>query len=174
MNAIHCRKFYVGIKMKKVISKTVAALVVASSLSSVASAAENQLGMGISVAGNDALLRGTINLDKTMRLEPFLGYTYTKPDGGTSRTDLSLGTGFHLLKPINSKINMYYGGFVGIVNYDYGNNSSGTVFGLGPVAGVEYAFDKQFTLGAEAKINLGFGDTTTFGTDSAVVLRYYF
>jgi len=69
----------------------------------------------------------------------------------------------------------YYGGFAGIHNYDYGSGAaSGTIFNFGPVAGVEYALDKQFTLGAEMKFNLGFGDETVLGTDSSVLLRYYF
>jgi len=159
--------------MKSTLTKTVAALAVASALSTSAVAADNQFGVGVSVAGDAAQLRGTINLDNTMRLEPFFGYTYENPDGGNSRTNLSIGTAFHFMKPVSSKINLYYGAFAGLDNTDVGNGSS-NVFALGPVAGVEYAFDKQFTLGAEAKVNIGFGDTTVFGTDSAVILRYYF
>ena len=160
--------------MKITFSKTAVAVSTLLLLSSVAVAQEQKLGLGVSVAGdNAATIRGTINLDETMRLEPFLGYQYRKIDGANnSETAFTIGTSFHMLQPVSSTVSAYYGGFVAFQNED--NGVSRNTFNLGPVAGVEYAFDPQFTLGAEVRFNLGFGDVSTFGTDSAVVLRYYF
>jgi len=167
--------------MNKFMSKTVSAVAVAAALSTSLMAQEPQYGVGVGVAGqNNTTIRGTVTLEDGLRLEPFFGFTYLDGDS-TSSTNLSIGSALHIVKPVNPKINAYYGGFVGLStsNYEFksGNTkttSSTTNVNLGPVAGVEYLFDKQFTLGAEVQLNLGLGDNTTFGTNSAVLLRYYF
>lgn len=160
--------------MYKTVIKGLSTLALTSLLASSALAQESQFGVGVGVASdNAALLRGTINLDNNMRLEPFFGYTYKNPDNQPSISYLELGTALHLLQPISSKINAYYGGYVGYEN-DEINGNGNSLFKLGPVAGVEYAFDKQFTLGAEVGLGLGFGDEIIVTTDSAVILRYYF
>lgn len=161
--------------------KTLSAAALAGALSTAAVADEPQFGVGVGIAGQDsALIKGTITLEDNLRLEPFLGFTYQDGDN-TSVTNFQIGTALEVMKPISSKITGYYGGYVGILtssaDYTYGNTTtsvSNTNFNLGPVAGVEYAFDKQFTLGAEVRFDLGFGDVTTFGTNSSVLLRYYF
>jgi len=153
--------------MKKTFNKIAVALSAALMISTVAVADDAKYGVGVSVSGNAATIRGTINVDDDMRFEPFFGFSYVDTDFGSS-TGLSIGTGFHWLKPINSNITAYYGGYVG-----YFDNTT-SVFALGPVAGVEYAFDPQFTLGAEVSFDLAFGDVSQFGTNSEVILRYYF
>ncbi len=161
--------------MKRMMFKTVSAVALVGTLSTSAVADEPQFGLGVGVAGqNSTTIRGTITLDDQLRLEPYFGFSYLNPDKGDSRTDIELGSALHIMAPINNKIRAYYGGFAGIKNHDYGNGDSGTVLNLGPVAGVEYAFDPHFTLGAEVRLNAGFGDYTTIGTDSAVLLRYYY
>jgi len=160
--------------MNKFMLKTLLAAALAGALSTAAVADEPQLGLGVSVAGNNsAMIRGTVDLQSNLRLEPYLAFSYDDPSGSKSSTDLEVGSALHIMQPIKSALNGYYGGFVGIDTYDNGSNS-GTIVNLGPVAGVEYAFDPQFTLGAEVRFNLGFGDKTVVNTDSSVLLRYYF
>ena len=162
--------------MKQFMLKTVATVALVGTLSTAAVADEPQFGLGVGVAGqNSATLRGTISLEDNMRVEPYFGFSYQDPSTGNSQTTLDVGSALEMMQPISSVLNAYYGGFVGIHNYDYGSGAaSGTIFNFGPVAGVEYALDKQFTLGAEMKFNLGFGDATVLGTESSVLLRYYF
>ena len=154
--------------------KIATAALISGTLATTAVANEMQFGLGVGVAGqNSTTLRGTISLENNMRVEPYFGFSYQDPNGASSQTTLDIGSALHIMKPINGAINMYYGGFAGVRNYDYGGNSE-TTLNFGPVAGVEYAFDKQFTLGAEMRFYLGFGDITEAGTDSSVLLRYYF
>jgi len=160
--------------MRKFMLKTVGVALFTGILTTVAVADEPQFGLGVGVAGqNYTTLRGTISLKNNMRLEPYFGFSYQDPNGASSQTTLDIGSALHIMKPINSVINMYYGGFAGIQNYNYGENSE-TILNFGPVAGVEYAFDKQFTLGAEMRFHFGFGDATELRTESSVLLRYYF
>ena len=158
--------------------KTVATVALVGALSTAAVADEPQFGLGVGVAGqHSATLRGTISLEDNMRVEPYFGFSYQdkNPSNGNSETTLDVGSALHMMQPISSVLTAYYGGFAGIHNYDYGSGAvSGTIFNFGPVAGVEYALDKQFTLGAEMRFNLGFGDETAIGTESSVLLRYYF
>jgi len=161
--------------MNKFVLKTFSTVALVGALSTAAVADEPQFGVGVGVAGqNSTTLRGTVTLDDDLRLEPYFGFSYLNPDTGSSKTDITLGSALHVMEPINSKMSAYYGAFAGLLNYDYGNNNSGTVFNLGPVAGVEYAFDPHFTLGAEVRLTAGFGDYTAISTDSSVLLRYYF
>ena len=164
--------------MNKIILKTVTTVVLVGTLSTAAVADETQFGLGVGVAGqNSATLRGSISLENNMRVEPYFGFSYQdkNPNTNNSQTTLDVGSALEMMKPINSVLTAYYGGFAGIHNYDYGTgNNSGTIFNFGPVAGVEYALNQQFTLGAEMKFNFGFGNETVLGTSSSVLLRYYF
>jgi hypothetical protein len=160
--------------MTKNIVKITSAIALATVLTTSAVASEiPQLGVGVGVTGNTTTLRGTIDLDNSLRLEPYFGFSYVNPDKGNSKTNLEIGTALHVKQVITNKINSYYGGFVGVGSHDDGFGTT-TTFNLGPVAGVEYALDKQFTLGGEVRVNFGLGDDTVIGTDSAVLLRYYF
>jgi len=164
--------------MNKFILKTLSVAAVAAMLSSSAMADDQKYGVGVGVAGqNNALLRGVVNLDNDLRLEPFFAFGYQDADT-TSNSNFQVGTSVEIVKAVSTNVSAYYGGYVGLatasVPNGFGDTESSTSFNLGPVAGVEYAFDKQFTLGAEVKFDLGFGDVTTFGTSSSVLLRYYF
>ena len=158
--------------MNKTISKTLVAVSAALMISTIALADGEKFGVGVSVNQDTTKIRGTINLDKTMRLEPFLGFGYTDLNNG-SKSNFQIGTGFHLLQPLSSKMSAYYGGYVEYQNVDNGVTSSNGL-GLGPVAGVEYALDEKFTLGAEVSFAFDFGDNNNFGTNSEILLRYYF
>ena len=156
--------------MLKVVATSALLVVMATTT---AMAKDTQLGVGVAVAGkNSATIRGTVSLENNLRLEPYVGVTYAD-NSGTSSTDFTLGAALHVMKPVSSKINGYFGGFAGIDSNDNGVTTTSN-FNFGPVAGVEYAFDRQFTLGAEVRAYLGFGDVTRVGTDSAVLVRYYF
>ena len=164
--------------MNKFILKTLSVAAVAAMLSSSAMADDQKYGVGVGVAGqNSTLLRGVVNLDNDLRLEPFFAFGY-QDAGTTSNSNFQVGTSVEIVKAVSTNVSAYYGGYVGLatasVPNGFGDTESSTSFNLGPVAGVEYAFDKQFTLGAEVKFDLGFGDVTTFGTSSSVLLRYYF
>ena len=165
----------------KILKAVAASALVATMATTPAMAEDTQFGVGVAVAGqNSTTIRGTVSLENNLRLEPYVGVSYTD-NSGTSSTNFALGAALHVMKPVNSKINAYFGGFAGIdtssSDYTVGNttvSTSTTDFNFGPVAGVEYAFDRQFTLGAEVRAYLGFGDVTRVGTDSAVLVRYYF
>ncbi len=134
---------------------------------------DTRIGAGVSVSNDTSLIRMTLDVQKDLRLEPYFGFTYTNPDVGPSTTDMRVGVALEGLAKINGSLSGYYGGFVDLQNNDNGITTT-TDFNLGPVGGVEYAFDKRFTVGAELRLNFGFGDNTTVGTQSSVLVRYYF
>lgn len=148
--------------------------------------AENQFGLGASMTGNNSgTIRGIIGLNSDMRLEPYLRLSYLDQDissnVSTETTSIGLGTAFHMLHPVSANIKMYYGGYLGL-SYDKvktdtntgTTSNSNTNLNLGPVAGVEYALDPKFTLGAEVSVDLVAGDSVGLSTNSEVLLRYYF
>ena len=135
--------------------------------------ANSQTSVGAGLSQDYSIIRATIGLSDELRLEPYLGFSYSKPDGGVKTTSFDIGVAIEVVKSINNSLNGYFGGFVGLNNYDTGGISNNT-FLLGPVGGVEYFFNSQFSLGGEIRLEVGFGDTTRFNTDSIVLLRYYF
>jgi len=137
------------------------------------SAADLKMGAGVGVTGNTSVLRGTLQFAPDMRVEPFFTYSYNDPDKGESTSNLGLGAAFHIIQPLNSKVRTYFGALAGVNSNDNGTTTN-TVFSLGPVAGAEYFLDPHFTLGAEANLYFGFGDSTTVGTNTTAMLRYYF
>jgi hypothetical protein len=157
--------------MKQIIKKSLLALTATTLVST--SAIAKDIGVGVGVTSNTTVIRADIELQDNLRLEPFLGFSYADNDNG-STSNLELGTALHITDNISPSINTYYGGYAGITFYDTPNASSSTSFTLGPVAGVEYAFEPKFTLGAEVSVGLALGDTTAITTNSAVILRYYF
>ena len=152
--------------MKKNIIKAVTALGLVSSLSTSAVAAD--FGMAVGISGTDSNeIRGIIKLDDTMRLEPYTGLTYVSYNG-VSNTNLTLGTAFHMLQPLSTNTELYYGAYI-----DFSTDAISDV-DLGPVAGVEYKFAKEFSVAGEVALNFGFGGATQIGTKTSAVLRYYF
>ena len=157
----------------------IAAMLLTTSLS--ASDEANKFGLGIQLDTDTSyVIRGTIDLEDDMRIEPYFGFLYSDDDF-VSSTDFQIGAALHWTKSISDKVNMYYGAYAGYLNADAKFGTSLTagaadisVFHLGPVAGVEYYLADQVSLGAEVRAYVGFGDATIFSTDSNVVLRYYF
>ena len=149
--------------MKKNIIKTFIAL--SSTLVLVSDVTAGDIGVAIGIGSNSTQIRADFNINDSMRLEPFGSVRLTDLD-----TDkFELGLGFHMLEEIKPSISAYYGAYVGFLD-DYPN----TMFTVGPVAGVEYAFDSQFTLGPEVRVDFACGDTTDIRTNSSALLRYYF
>ena len=134
---------------------------------------EAKFGAAVSFNDNKTEIRGIIELEDDLRLEPYFGFTYIDPDNTPSTTNYSLGTSLEFTKTLHANLNGYAGGFIGIDHQDTGTVST-TDFLLGPVAGVEYALDPHFTVGGEVRLTIGVGDNTILGTDSTILLRYYF
>ena len=153
--------------MKKNIIKAVSALGLVSALSTSAVAADFGMAAGIS-GTNNSEIRGIVKLDDSMRLEPYVGFEYLSPSVGASRTNFTLGTAFHMLQPLSAKTDLYYGAYI-----DFSTDALSDV-DLGPVAGVEYKFAKEFSVAGEVALNFGFGGATQIGTTTSAVLRYYF
>ena len=146
--------------IKKLLVSTVALATL-----STAAVAENDFGLAFGVGNASSVIKADIVIDKGMRIEPFFSFGYTKIPG----SNISIGTAFHITDELSKKMDVYYGGYVGLTYV-----SSNTNFILGPVAGLEYHFDKQFSLGGEVDFDLGFGNTTSFGTRTQLIARYYF
>ncbi|WP_457744644.1 hypothetical protein [Sulfurimonas sp.] len=159
--------------MNKKILKVVTASALVATMATSAMADESQFGVGVGVSNNTSTIRGTIKLENDLRLEPYFALSYVDPDNANATTNFEMGSALEVLQPINNKLMGYYGGYVGVASSDAGYGST-TTFNVGPVAGVEYALDPQFTLGAEVRADIGVGDATTVGTSSEVLLRYYF
>ena len=134
---------------------------------STAAVAGNDFGLAFGVSNISPVIKADIVLDEGMRIEPFFSFGYSSITGIGS--NFSIGTAFHVTDELSKNMNVYYGGYVGIA---YAN--SNTNFTLGPVAGLEYYFDKQFSLAGEVNFDLGFGNTTNFGTNTQLIARYYF
>ncbi len=155
--------------MKNNFVKAITTLGLVSSLSTVASATDFGMAAGIS-GNNSSQIRAIVTLDETMRLEPYLGFTYRSPDNGISSTNLQLGTAFHLMQPLSDNTKLYYGGYLDFATDAPQYND----FNFGPVAGVEYMFAKEFSVAGEVSFNFGFGSGTKISTNTSTVLRYYF
>ncbi len=156
--------------MKKIV-KFGAALLATLFLSSSVNASD-QIGIGAGVSSDQAIIRADVDIDNNMRIEPYFGYIYSNPDNYSSTTSIEAGIALHIKKGISGKLKGYYGGFAGIDYYD--SISSTTNFIVGPVGGVEYFFDPQFSFGGEIRLKFGFGDDTTLQTNSIALIRYYF
>ncbi len=155
--------------MKNNFVKILVALGLISSLSTVANATD--FGMAADISGNNnSQIRGIVKINETMRLEPYLGLTYTSPNYASSSTNLQLGTAFQLLQPLSNTTKLYYGAFVDFAIDAPQYND----FNFGPVAGVEYMFAKEFSVAGEVALNFGFGGGTKISTNTSAVLRYYF
>ena len=156
--------------LKKIVYGTVVAMVIGSS---VAIADDANIGVGVSIGDTNSQIRMPIELDNSLRLEPYFGFSYKNPDDAASTTNWQIGAALHKEKEFKEAISGYYGGYLGFERNEI-DNSSQNVFILGPVAGIEYALEKNFTIGGEVRLNIGFGDETQVETQTAVLLRYYF
>ena len=168
------------------IQKTLLSLC-ATALLSTSVIASGDTAIGVSVAGKDTTTIITdFKITETLRLEPSLGFTQVDyedyRDESTyrlkqSKTTINIGFALHSINEVSSTINLYYGGYLGYKDYNndtYKSNNYSNI-DLFSVAGVEYSFDPQFTLGMEVGFGVSTGDEeTTVTTQSKVTLRYYF
>jgi len=158
--------------MKNYLKKATLVVGMIVTLSSTASAQE--LGLGVGITGNSSsVISGVVGLNEDVRLAPYFSF---RSESDPSSAAFRIGTAFHMLHGVSEKVKLYYGAFAG-VNYshiDTGKKVSTTLLEVGPVGGVEYALDKQFTLGAEISLDMAFGDKTVVSTNSMALIRYYF
>jgi len=157
--------------------KLMAAALMGTMLATSAMADEQpRIGVGVGLSNTSSTVRVPIDIAKDLRIEPELGIGYSKADK-VDNTSLLIGTGLYVMQQPSSKINLYFGGKLGV---DYkstkvqGKHESNTNFYLGGAFGFEYMFERHFSAGGEAGVYLGFGDSTTFNTQGLALLRYYF
>ena len=137
-----------------------------------AMAEDTQVGVAASFNQNSSEIRGIVGLNDDLRLEPFIAFAYISPDEGDSFINYTIGSTLEYTKELHTNINGYAGGFAAISHLDAGDGN--TNFFFGPLAGVEYEFTPNFTLGGEVRFEIGVGDYTTLSTNSSILLRYYF
>ena len=137
------------------------------------------------------------DINRTFSIEPEIGFYSTKEyedyyNSETERSGVALGIGLYLKKEIK-RINFYSG-----IKLSYGSSKSFTdrnsrefnrrQFDFGPVFGVEYLFNKQFSIGCDFIVN--YHNHKTYYTDDdtedsvdwnkgfsivkSMKLRYYF
>ena len=137
------------------------------------------------------------DINRTFSIEPEIGFYSTKEydnyyDSETDRSGVTLGIGLYLKKEIK-RINFYSG-----IKSSYGSSKSFTdrdsrefnrkQFDFGPVFGVEYLLNKQFSIGCDFIVN--YHNHKTYYTDDdtedsvdwnkgfsivkSMKLRYYF
>ncbi len=158
--------------MRKNFKKAVVASALLATLSTQASATDSQVGVAASFNQNTSEIRGIVGLNDNLRLEPFIAFAYISPDEGDSFTNYTVGSTLEYTKELHTNIDGYIGGFGAITHFDAGDGN--TNFFFGPLAGVEYEFTPNFTLGGEIRFEIGVGDLTTLSTNSSILLRYYF
>lgn len=173
--------------MKKLIAASAMALALVTTAS-----AEMKVGVGLNIAdvlnGNGgATIRVPLDgLVKDVRIEPELGFGSGTDKGGSIDLESSYFTlacgGYYTLWNID-KVNIYTGGRFAIntkssetPNGLGGTNSqSGTGFSLQGLFGAEYFLVEQFSVAAQAGIEMNNDKFNSgFGTVGHVVLRYFF
>lgn len=158
---------------------------------STASAAD--VGIGVSFSDQQTIYV-PIELNNNMRLEPFFSRSDDEVSthvGTTTITNESssmlIGAGFFgKMKGGSPNLQMYFGGRLGLIQIDETSTTCGTTtctsvssdgsgFVIAPTAGMEYAFDKKFVVGGEVSVFYNdVEDTTSSGTSTQIVLRYFF
>lgn len=127
----------------------------------------------------------TINPINSFRFEPELGFRYVK-QGSNEATMIGFGIGLFGMSQFN-KLN-FYGGVrfeldLGTftresLNYNgnYNQKIDQTGVSFAPAIGLEYYFYKSFSLGGEISLKYTSisTDTKIFGTDTGLIIRYYF
>lgn len=149
-------------------------------------AADNpKIGLGVSINADTSTIKAPILLGQ-LRIEPELTWSYNDYDGPTSNSSFAIGSGLYLQKEIEQDLLLYFGGklILGLqnnttlapttANPNATRSKSTTGVELAGITGVEYFFTEHFSVGGEAGLSISFGNTTSFGTISAALLRYYF
>ncbi|MFH2065302.1 MAG: hypothetical protein ABIK15_08910 [Pseudomonadota bacterium] len=139
-----------------------------------------QFGLGISITEDGQVIHCPIKLDQNLRLEGSLGiHSYDRENSGASDTDsIVLKFGGYMVRNVYEKTDIYYGGKVIYEKNDTGNTDQNG-YGIGPAFGFEYYITGHISVGGEAEVYYMFhdrsgGDAKEYGTDSRVILRYYF
>ena len=143
-------------------------------------------GLGLEIEDNAPLIRGIINIENDMRIEPYLAFGTTSSSGVANSNSVSFngntasgtliqaGSALHWLQHINKNVQTYYGGHFGLIYSDFGNSSDIGVQ-VGAVAGAEYFLGQHFSLGGEIELAAVMLDASTaISTNSGAILRYYF
>jgi len=180
--------------MKKIIAATTVALALATTAS-----AELKVGLGYSLA--NAFTDGSQNIrvpldfadiGNGLRIEPELGYgsqTYETGSKDITNSQFLIGVGGYYNLWTSEKLSFYTGGRLSITNgtNEYLDISTdprnpGTVVrsddysstGLQGLFGAEYGITEDFTIAAQAGLELNFGDVSSTATVGHVILRYFF
>ena len=180
--------------MKRILAALAAAVVAGP-----ATAAE--YGVGISAKSDNGLLYFPIDLSSKLRVEPFvrnqrIDSTQRIDFGGEvttfkSRFDqIEGGFGLFGLAVPKDSVRLYYGGRASYFDGDsHSTNASQSFYGyrITPTVGFEYVFNGHFTLGGEigyyfesetvdSRIQASHqeADRDTSGTESFLILRYFF
>lgn len=181
--------------MKKIIAATTVALALATTAS-----AELKVGLGYNLA--EAFNGGTTNvrvpldfadIGNGLRIEPELGYgsqTRTRSSKDLTNSQFLIAVGGYYNLWTSEKLSFYAGGRLGITNgtdesidisYDVFGNPTTSVksndyssTGLQGLFGAEYGITEDFTIAAQAGLELNFGDRSSTATVGQVILRYFF
>ena len=130
-------------------------------------------GIGVALSNADATaiavpMDVTLSSGTELRVEPMLGLNAIEQNN-----HFIVGSGIYLKKDFSNKLQAYYGGKLTLVStHNWGTTT--TYSSLGAVAGVEYFFDSQLSLGAEISGNLHVGDAAGITTASQTNIRFYF
>ncbi len=143
-----------------------------------------QFGLGISITdtGSESsrLLHCPVKINPNLRLEGSLGlYTYERENSEIGDVDwIALKFGAYIVQNVYEKTDIYYGGkLIYKENDTNGLNEDG--YGIAPTFGVEYYLTNHISVGGEAEvyfmlIDNNSGDAKEYGTESRLILRYYF
>lgn len=134
-----------------------------------------QFGLGISITEDGQVIHCPIKIDPHLRLEGSLGIRSYEIDGSrlNDEDSIILKFGGYYVQNVYEKTDIYYGGRLTYEKNDsYGSNRDG--FGIAPVFGFEYYLTGHISVGGEAELYIMFGDIDQHGTDSRLILRYYF
>ena len=174
--------------MKKIIAATTVALALATTAS-----AELKVGLGYNLSealnGGQTSIRVPIDLvdiGNGLRIEPELGFgsnTYTDDPADTTDTINTIAVGGYYNLWAVEKVSFYAGGRLAITNetdekYDYTklrvDSKDYTTTGIQGLFGAEYGITDDFTVAAQAGLEINTGDRESVGTVGHVILRYFF
>jgi len=172
--------------MKKIIVASAAAMVLATG-----ALADLKVGLGYNLSdalngGNQTSVRVPLDFDFGLRIEPELGFgstsdtTVSNRDVTTSNFLIGVG-GYYNLWSVD-KIDFYAGGRMAIEKSSRDVKVSGvttstdyTAVGLQGLFGAEYGITDNFTIAAQAGVEIDAGsDISSVGTVGHVILRYFF
>lgn len=161
-------------------------------------------GVGAGIKQNDSTIYLPININESLRLEPFFTYSERDSEGDlwkSSSEDYYIGIGIFGLAPVIEKTNIYYGARISYYQTKDSQqqeatntsasskySSDGHGYQIAPTIGFEYHITNRFSAGAEAYLAYGHGtyrqktDGVTLNNSSGnssnsgtnITLRYFF